>query len=241
MAIDCFSRYWPWRATGTCNAATRGRWRLGSENIGIVVGLKAEEKIARKLGWTIAIGGGRAAGAAAAVQSLVDRGASALVSFGLAGGIDPILGPGAILVPQAVRLDGQIVACDPVLGARLGGLTDHVLLAGDELLDTADNKRRVWHDLHVHAIDLETGAVARAALAHGLPFAVLRAVCDPANCSLPPAARAALDIDGAIGMWRVLHSVLTNPRQIPDLLALARDAATARRALVRRVDELTRG
>lgn len=204
-----------------------------------MVGLKAEEKIARKLGWDIAIGGGRAEGAAAAVESLIVRGATALVSFGLAGGIDPSLRPGQVLVPKAVLLDGEMFSCDAALGARLGGLTGHVMLAGKHLLDTADAKRRAWRDWHAHAIDLETAAVARTARARGLPFAVLRAVCDPANCSLPPAARAALDIDGAIGMWRVLNSLLTGPRQIPDLLALARDAATARRALQRRVRRLS--
>jgi len=211
---------------------------LDSKRIGIVVGLKAEEKIARPLGWPIAIGGGRAEGAVYAVHTLIARGADALVSFGLAGGLDPVLRPGNILVPNAVHLDGQIVPCDAALTARLGGPTDHVLLAGETLLDTADAKRRVWHSLAAHAIDLETAAVARAALAHGLPFAVLRAICDPANASLPPAARAALDIAGGIGLWRVAQSLLRQPSQIPDLFALAHDAETARRALKQRVARL---
>ena len=211
---------------------------MDSKRIGIVVGLKAEEKIARPLGWPIAIGGGRAEGAVYAVHTLIARGADALVSFGLAGGLDPVLRPGSILVPKAVHLDGHILPCDAALSARVGGPTDHLLLAGDTLLDTADAKRRVWHAIAAHAIDLETAAVVRAALAHGLPFAVLRAVCDPANASLPPAARAALDIDGGIGLWRVLQSLIRQPRQIPDLLALARDADTARRALKQRVTQI---
>lgn len=226
---------------GTCTVRIRGRWRLASERVGVVVGLKAEARIARKLGWDIAIGGGGAVGAAKAVDVLIGRGATALVSFGLAGGLDPSLRPGRVLVPRALLLDGELLSCDPALSAQLGGMTDHVMLAGGDLLDTADNKRRVWRKLQAHAIDLESAAVGRAARAHGLPFAVLRAVCDPANCSLPPAARVALDSAGAIGMWRVLHAILRGPRQVPDLFALARDAATARRALVRRVAKLAAG
>jgi adenosylhomocysteine nucleosidase len=84
-------------------------------------------------------------------------------------------------------------------------------------------------------VDLESGAVARVALAHGLPFAVLRAVADPAERNLPPAALLALDGAGRIGILRVLGSVFGNPGQILGLLALARDAAAARRALVGRV------
>ena len=211
---------------------------MASERIGIVVGLRAEAKIARKLGWDIAIGGGGADGAAHAVAELIARGATALVSFGLAGGIDPSLRPGRVLVPRAVPMDGAEIPTDAALNTRLGGVTDHVILAGDALLNTADSKRRRWRNLKVNAIDLETGAVARAALAHNLPFAVLRAVCDPANCSLPPAAKVALDQRGAIGAWRVLRSILRSPTQVPDLLALARDAAKARRALERRISRL---
>lgn len=214
---------------------------MDSERIGIVVGLKAEAKIARKLGWDVAIGGGGAAGATKAVELLIGRGCTALISFGLAGGLDPTLRPGRLIVPRGVRLGEEYASCDPALSARLGGMTDHIMLGGDHLLATADSKRRVWRAVRAHAIDLESAAVARAARAHGLPFAVLRAVCDPANCSLPPAARIALDNAGAIGMWRILHAILRGPRQVPDLFALARDAATARRALKHRVAKIAAG
>ena len=214
---------------------------MGFDGIGIVVGLKAEAKIARRLGGEIAVGGGGARGAMRAAESLIAKGVTALVSFGLAGGLDPSLRPGRVIVPRAVLLDGQPVPTDPGLSARLGGMSDHLILAGTDVLDTADSKRRRWRSLHTHAIDLESGAVAQVALVHGLPFAVLRAVCDPANCSLPPAARVALDNAGAIGMWRVLRSVLKAPSQVPDLLALGRDAAKARAALERRVGKIAGG
>ncbi|MDR3530287.1 MAG: hypothetical protein P4L90_07030, partial [Rhodopila sp.] len=83
-----------------------------------------------------------------------------------------------------------------------------------------------------HAIDLESGAMARVAEAHGLPFIVVRAICDPAERDLPPAALVALDPEGGIGLIPVLRSVLKQPNQLPGLLALARDAGRARRALI---------
>ena len=72
----------------------KGRW-----SVGIVVGLAAEARIARRLGWKVAIGGGAAAGAEAAARRLIDEGSDALVSFGLAGALDPALRPGALIVP----------------------------------------------------------------------------------------------------------------------------------------------
>ena len=72
---------------------------------GIVVGLAAEARVARPLGWPIAIGGGTVAGAEAAAERLVREGVTALVSFGIAGGLDPALRPGTIVVPQEVLMD----------------------------------------------------------------------------------------------------------------------------------------
>jgi hypothetical protein len=59
----------------------------------IVVGLKAEALLARRLGVPVMIGGGTAAGAEMAARRAVAEGATALVSFGLAGGLDPSLRP----------------------------------------------------------------------------------------------------------------------------------------------------
>src|SRR3712207_2397214 len=47
-------------------------------------------------------------------------------------------------------------------------------------------------------VDLESLAVARVCRDHGRPFAVLRAVADPAERALPPAALAGLDEAGRI-------------------------------------------
>lgn len=211
---------------------------MASERIGIVVGLRAEARIARPLGWAVAIGGGTAAGAERAAQKLLGQGVTALVSFGLAGGLDPALRPGNILVPETVLVDGDHLACDDALAAHLGGFNCHTMLGETAIIVTAEDKRDCWRETEANGVDLESGAVARIASAHNLPFAVLRAICDPANCSLPPAAQIALDHAGVIGLGRVLFSVLCDPRQIPDLFALADDAMTARKALKEHIARL---
>jgi adenosylhomocysteine nucleosidase len=200
--------------------------------LGVVVGLAAEARIARRLGHQVAIGGGGAVGAEQAARRLVAEGATALLSFGLCGGLDPALRPGALLVPHAV-LDGAAShAADPGLAARFGGVTPHLLLGDTRIAATAADKRRLRDATGAAAIDLESGAVARVATASGLPFAVVRAVCDPAVLDLPPAALIALDAKGAIGLTRILASLAARPGQLPALLALARHAAAARRSLI---------
>jgi adenosylhomocysteine nucleosidase len=205
---------------------------LASESIGAVVGLRAEARIARRTGWDIAVGGGDAAGAMRAAEALVARGAGALISFGLAGGLDPKLGAGTILVPDAVLVDDTVLHCDGDLVARLGGATGHRILGGRDLLVDRAQKRAAWEASGAHAIDLESGAVACVARDRKLPFAVLRAICDPASRDLPAVALLALDRGGGIDPFRIARALMRAPWEIGGLLSLAQDAARARRSLM---------
>lgn len=213
------------------------RSRSSSDRIGIVVGLGAEAQIARRMGRVI-VGTGTATAAAEAAKLLIRENVGALFSFGLAGGLDPALRPGALVIPREVLFDGERYSSDPNLLQALGGpnvetVFDCLAIAASEAV-----KRRLWEQTGAAAVDTESGAVASVASRHGVPFAVLRAVCDPAERTLPRAALIALDQAGAIRSMKVLASVAAWPSQIPALIQLACDAAVARRALIRRVAEL---
>ena len=197
----------------------------------IIVGLAAEARIARALGWPIAIGGGSYEGAVAATERAVRDGASALVSFGLAGGLDPTLRPGMLLVPTEILTDDRRIAADVSLRIRLGSGVATPMLGARGIAASAAAKRALFATTGAAGLDLESGAVAQVAQAHGLPFAVLRAICDPAGRDLPQAALIALDHHGAIGIGRVIASIITRPWQLPALLRLARDAHAARLSL----------
>ncbi len=206
--------------------------------LGVVVGLAAEARIARALRAVVTIGGGTPGGAEMAAESLAAGGANGLLSFGLAGGLDPALRPGDLLVPRAVRAFGQSWPADPGLLAVLGGPTIELLLSEATVVASAAAKRRLWQATGAAAVDLESGAVAEAAIRHDLPFAVLRAVCDPASRSLPAAALSALNTAGRVRPWRFLAVALGHPGQLGALFALASDARCARRALAERVRAL---
>jgi len=208
--------------------------------IGVVVGLAFEARIANRLGWPVEIGGGTSQGAAHAAQRLANAGATALLSFGIAGALDPSLRPGALLIPFTVISGNQRHTANRALADRLGGTTWHVIVGADAVVPTPQQKVRLREQTGAAALDMESGAVARVAAARNLPFAVLRAICDPAQRTLPPAALIAPDASGSIAIWRVCHSLAIHPRQVPGVMALAFDAARARRALTARINQIAR-
>ncbi len=176
----------------------------------------------------------------AAAQRLAEGGVAGLVSFGLAGGLDPALAAGTVLVPAVVLLDAERWDADDALLQRLGGATPGALYGGGEVVATAAAKAALHARTGAVAVDLESAAVARTARRHGMPFAVLRAVCDGAGRGLPRAALVALDGAGRIGGLRVAWAAASRPWEVPDLVRLGGDAARARHALVARVRAIGR-
>ena len=77
------------------------------------------------------------------------------------------------------------------------------------------------------AVDMESHIAARLAAAHGLPFAALRVICDPAGRAIPPAAIAGMREDGGTDLGAILRALLRDPGQLPAMIRLAGDARTA--------------
>jgi adenosylhomocysteine nucleosidase len=193
--------------------------------VGFVVGLQAEANLVRDLG-PVAIGGEDAA------RSLIGR-VGALVSFGLAGGLHPRLLPGYVLVPKRVRVGQDNFECDPRLVEAFGGSTCELLLAVDQIVANRARKALLYQVTDAAGVDMETAGVVKVAREHNLPFAVVRAVCDPFDRSLPPVAQHALDEQGQIRTKFILKSLLERPWEVVDLVKLARDAHKARQGLIK--------
>jgi len=181
-----------------------------------------------------------------ALSAAVARGAAGIISFGTAGGLAPDLEPGALIVADAV--DGpfgrlhtdrewteRIVAAVNSAGTP-GGVAARPrrgsMAAVAAPLITAGDKRALHGSTGALAVDMESHIAGATAAAHGLPFAVCRAVVDPAWRTLPPAATAGLRDDGSTALGPILRELLRQPSQLGALLRLAADARAARAALV---------
>jgi len=225
--------------------------------LGLVVGLPAEARTlarsrpargaiqeldAENLLAVSGIGPGRAQRAG---EALIARGAAGILSWGIAGGLDPALPAGTLLLPnKVVGTDGRIFPTDPGWRKRfLEGLADGpaavIRPQAEAAAPAADpaSKRRLFETTGAVAVDMESAGAARAAAGGGVPFLAVRAVADPAGMALPPAALVALDGAGRLRPLRLLAALARNPRQwrrLGELRRAFRKACAALSAAARR-------
>jgi len=217
--------------------------------VGVITGLAQEARILERaagIAWRgesplVVISGANAARAQHAAQALLRQGVGALASFGFAGGLDPTLEAGDLVLADRVidpreesiatdiawreRLQKTLAIVEPVnVGAMAGS---------DEPVTSIAGKAALFAATEALAVDMESHGVARAARERGVPFIVLRAIVDPARRAVPRAALAGVGENGAYRPLPLLLALLKDPRQLPGLVALARDSRRAARMLGR--------
>jgi nucleoside phosphorylase len=174
-----------------------------------------------------------------AALALLAAGARSLLSFGLAGALDPALHAGAMLLPAAVT-DGTGAVhrtCDvwrERLAARAGASADHhggTLLSVAQPLLTSSAKSEAWGRTQACAVDMESFAIGSVAMDKQAHFAVARVVVDTAVDSLPRSLTRATDARGELHYPRLVSGLLCSPAEMLDLLRLARRYRMARRSL----------
>jgi adenosylhomocysteine nucleosidase len=177
-------------------------------------------------------------------KDLVTSGVSALVSFGVAGGLCPTLDAGDLILADHVILpDGRSVAADTAwirLARQRLGKTGHKTVIGpvaasDRLLATPAEKRRLSELSGGIAGDMESGAVAAVAHEAGLPFLVVRAVSDSATRILPRVARVPLRPCGGLSIGSIAHALVAAPGEWPAVARLAIETRAAMTTLRRAV------
>ena len=201
-------------------------------------GMQAEERIAADARVRTVCGSGdpnllRARLTAA----LTGQRVAALVSFGIAGGLDTGLAPGTpILAPWVIGVRGRWNTDARWLKilAQACGCAVCVGIAGNDLpVGTMGEKRYLRSHTGAAAVDMESHIVAETANEHALPFAIIRVVADSAQRPLPSAALVPLRQDGRPDLIGVLNSLAKKPGQLPALIGIARDTRLAFRSLRR--------
>jgi adenosylhomocysteine nucleosidase len=205
----------------------------------IVSGLKREAAILSGPGRLAICGDGPTL--RASLAKLGNTRLDLVVSWGVCGGLDPRLRPGdLILGSDVVSSEGGVGADEAIASSLARRLTD----AGTELtvervaavsspVPTARAKADLRIAVGAAAVDMESLIAGRFADERRTPFAILRAVADPAERDLPPLLLDAVDSDGRIKAAALFGQLVRSPGQFAGLVAAARDGQAAFRTLSR--------
>jgi adenosylhomocysteine nucleosidase len=172
-------------------------------------------------------------------RSLIEAGATALASWGMAGGLDPALGAGSILLPTEVlgpdgrtfnteqgwrnRLSAAVAAHAPVCSGRL--------LTSPRAVGSVAGKAELFRTTGAVAVDMESAAIGAVAGQRHLPFIAVRVVVDSAADVLPRAVTAAADKEGHLQIGRLIGALALAPNELARLIRLARRYRAANRSL----------
>jgi hopanoid-associated phosphorylase len=169
-----------------------------------------------------------------AARTSVAAGCEGLVSFGLAGGLDPALPSGSLVVADAVICaDGSKIQTDRswVDGisrtfekSQIPFVTGEVL-GLDEIAFLPETKRSLFSGTGALCVDMESHAVIRAASLEAIPFIALRVVADTASDEIPRAASRALRADGGVQVGSLVFALAKRPTDIAGLLKLRKLSA----------------
>jgi adenosylhomocysteine nucleosidase len=178
------------------------------------------------------------ASAAVAAHRLVDAGATALISWGMAGGLDPDLEAGAICLPrEVVAPDGMRFATTSswreTLAASIASyrpVASGALVTSSHPIAGIAAKAAARRETGAVAVDMESSAVAEVAAASRLPFMVVRVIVDTALDRIPASVMAAGE-SGHVRIVRLLAGLARSPAEISSLLRLARRYRAAIRSL----------
>ncbi|MFB3924508.1 MAG: purine phosphorylase [Syntrophales bacterium] len=184
------------------------------------------------------IGAGRARSAA---QVLIEKGATVLISWGFASGLAPDLPPGSLILPERIAsLDQSIYCVDPAWHAKMCDLLKtHVASCGgtiaevDLIMPSEREKAALYKLTGAIAADMESASIALAAAREKIPFAVVRAITDPANVFIPGCVLHSIDEYGQLCLAAFFLHLIRNPLELPALARLGRSYLAARDTLTR--------
>jgi len=213
--------------------------------IGFITGLKKEATIlcenANISISDIYCAGAKAGNAYHKAQLLVQNGCELLISFGVAGALDPTLKAGDLILPASViNKDGEVFETD---FSRHQKMTSHLadeinffdgrLFGSEKLISSIPEKKHLNQSFGAVAVDMESLGVAQAALEQGCPFLIVRTISDTANQNIPAATFRAVDEEGNIQIAKVLKDLALRPADLPSLIKLAGNSQKAFASLCR--------
>jgi adenosylhomocysteine nucleosidase len=95
------------------------------------------------------------------------------------------------------------------------------------VLRSSEEKRALVERTGAIAVDMESGAVARAAQGAHAPFMAIRAIADSADMAIPQSSVEAVDEFGELNLLRFLKELIRQPLELFAMIRLGWNFHTA--------------
>jgi adenosylhomocysteine nucleosidase len=203
----------------------------GGRPLLMVTGLYSEARIAAGAGMTVICSSSDPDQLRAQLDTFDHASVRGIISFGIAGGLDPSLRPGDLVVANEIMTTDDrwttaaTLSESLVEGTNIGRrkIVGGTIVGAEEVILHPRDKIQLHKETGATAVDMESHIAAAYAASVGLPFAALRVINDPASRSLPALALNALKPNGDICPRKVLRGVARTPSVIPSLMRTAHD------------------
>ncbi len=150
-----------------------------------------------------------------------------LISSGFAGGIEPSLGVGELLLAENFSDPKLLARGRDILIARVGKL-----FSTQDVIESAAERETLQGESGALAVDMESSAIAAACAERELPMLSLRVISDTAAAPFPVPLPVLFDLERqATNARRLAGHLLTHPSAIVRLLRFSRQIAAARAEL----------
>ena len=205
----------------------------------IVTGLVQEARIAAGPGMIVICSSSDPQQLRALLATLDSTTFRGVISFGVAGGLDPSLKSGDVVVATEVMAGDTRFLADLALNEEMiasAALRRRRVVRGGSCRGRAggcrdDRKAALHSETGAAAVDMESHIAAAYAAQAGIPFAALRVITDPASRALPALAQNAIKPNGDIYLRTMVRGVVRNPKTLRALVSTGIDFNRALRSL----------
>jgi nucleoside phosphorylase len=179
----------------------------------------------------VATGIGTQAATGATEQLLRLTGVDHVVVVGVAGGVEPDIRIGDVVVPEVVVMASTGTEYRP---APLGGVTPRGRLLTSGVLATGPEVLARLREQQVTAVDMETASVAAVCQRQGVPWTAFRAISDRLVDNIVDDSFTGLaNADGTPRVGPTLRYMIKRPARIRGMVKLSRDVSVATAAAAR--------
>jgi hopanoid-associated phosphorylase len=197
----------------------------------VIAGMKQEAACVAGAGVMVLCSGADPTRLRASLDELATKELGVVVSFGLAGGLDPALRPGDVVVADRIVAGNATFPTHPELMTALADMaqkaTTGAIAGADAPVMDGEAKAALRAGSSARAVDMESHIAAAYAQKRKIPFGALRVVCDPAERALPALAAKAITPSGDIDGGYIARSLLREPGQIAGLIRAGLDSRAA--------------